>query len=380
MQVTVQRDLYGNGRLVKASDLTLGPRRCTPSSLSTDTEVIFQNGLQECGNVLQMTQEWLIYSTNLTYNPTPSRNTPNIIRSNAATVAIQCYYPRHGNVSSKAIRPTWIPYSSTVSTEERLSFSLSIMSDDWRSKRTSTVFTLGEIFHIEASVDTGNHVPMKVFIDSCVATLNTDINSSPRYEIINQNGCLIDGKQEDSSSAFVSPRPQPDKLQFTVDAFRFTGLDSSTIFITCSLKAAAVTQVPDSMNKACSFSKSSNRWTPVNGPTGICSCCETGNCIGGQSRGLNTYYPRRNWKRQASDSNSEKDHAFATLGPLFIISDDQESLMENPESEMVELWVLVAVGALNLVVISVCIVINWKLYLTVELPFTECDGVSSPLY
>ncbi|KAM4749246.1 zona pellucida sperm-binding protein 3-like, partial [Rhinophrynus dorsalis] len=279
MQVTVQRDLYGNGRLVKASDLTLGPRRCTPSSLSTDTDVIFQNGLQECGTVLQMTRDLLIYSTNLTYNPTPSRNSP-IIRSNPATVPIQCYYHRHGNVSSKAIRPTWIPYSSTVSTEERLSFSLHIMSDDWRSKRTSNVFRLGEVFNIEASLDTENHVPMTIFIDSCVATLTPDINSSPRYEIINQNGCLVDGKQEDSSSAFVSPRPQPDKLQFTVDAFRFTGTDSSTIYITCNIRAAAISQDPDRMNKACSFSKTSNRWTAESGPTGICSCCETGNCIG----------------------------------------------------------------------------------------------------
>ncbi|KAM4749247.1 zona pellucida sperm-binding protein 3-like [Rhinophrynus dorsalis] len=347
MQVTVQRDLYGNGRLVKASDLTLGPRRCTPSSLSTDTEVIFQNGLQECGNVLQMTRDWLIYSTNLTYSPTPPRNSP-IIRSNSAVVSIQCYYYRHGNVSSKPIKPTWIPYSSTVSSEERLSFSLYLMTDDWSSRRTNKVFQLGDIFNIEASVDTGNHVPMTIFVDSCVATLTPDINSSPRYEILNQNGCLVDGKQEDSSSAFRSPRLQPDKIQFTVDAFRFSGMDSSTIYITCNLRTAAVTQVPDPMNKACTFTKASNTWSALQGPSEICRCCETGNCAGlGFSRTLGSYYPvpRGIWKREAATGpDPEQEHGLITLGPMLVVGPDRnQAFVITPEPRSLQPWILVAI-------------------------------------
>ncbi|OCT59582.1 zona pellucida sperm-binding protein 3 [Xenopus laevis] len=350
--VTVQRDLFRNGRLVKVSDLTLGPRGCTPSSQGPDT-VTFQYGLQECGNSLQMTSNWLIYSTNLTHSPTPSRNSP-IIRTNSATVPVLCYYPRHGNVSSKAIKPTWIPFSSTVSMEEKLSFSLKLMTDDWLSPLASSVFRLGDVFSIEASVDTRNLGPMMIFVDRCVATLSPDLNSSPQYEIIALNGCLVDSKQEDSSSTFWSPRPSPDKLRFKVDAFKFIGADSPVIYITCSVRAAAANQGPDVLNKACSFSKVSNTWSSLNGPNNICDCCDTGACAATGSRGVN-YFRRLS---RSVDSSSEVE--LVAVGPLFIIDPKSHVApsVNQESSQIVELWLLVALCCLSLIVISVCVIVN----------------------
>ncbi|MEE6519798.1 hypothetical protein FKM82_017534 [Ascaphus truei] len=365
--VNVLRDLFRTGRLVKDSDMTLGPQLCPPSSQSTAAMLVFQAGLHECGNSLQMTPDWLIYSTNVTYNPTPSQNSP-VIRTNSAVVSIQCYYPRHGNVSSKAINPTWVPFSSTISVEERLSFSLHLMSGDWSSRRTSTVFQLGDVVNIEAAIETGNHEPMTIFVDSCVATLSPDINSNPRYEIIALNGCLLDGKLEDSFSAFRSPRPQPDRLQFMVDAFRFTGTDLSMIYITCNLRVAAPTQAPGPMNKACSFSKTRNTWLPVEGPIGICSCCDTGSCgsLGGQSRRIVHNPSHRGFgKREAAlGPHSEQEHGLATLGPLLVIGPENKALAVTPESRpSAEMWVLVvALSSLGLVVISFCVAVNWQYF------------------
>ncbi|XP_053319893.1 zona pellucida sperm-binding protein 3-like [Spea bombifrons] len=358
MEVSVNRDLYRNGRLVKASDLSLGPRLCKPSSGSTGTAVIFQYGLQECGNTLQMTPEFLVYSTNLTYSPTPSGNSP-IIRTNSAVVPIQCYYPRHGNVSSNAIKPTWMPFSSTISAEERLSFSLQLMNDNWSAPRASTVFKLGEVFHIQASVAVGNHVPMKIFVDSCVATLTPDGSSGPRYDIIGYYGCLLDGRAEDSSSAFRSPRPRPDTLQFMVDAFRFTGTDTSVIYITCSLRAAAENQVSDPLNKACSYIKSTNSWSALEGSNDICRCCETRTCTAPAPA---PFRGGRSLEREAaSEPRTELDHDLATLGPLLVIGGERgQVLAVTREAAQVELWVLVAVGSLSLVALSLFAVVVVK--------------------
>ncbi|XP_069805400.1 zona pellucida sperm-binding protein 3-like isoform X3 [Dendropsophus ebraccatus] len=224
-----------------------------------------------------MTPDWLIYNSILRYTPTSPSNVP-ITRFNPAVVPIKCFYPRHGNVSSKAIKPTWIPFSSTVTSEERLAFSLRLMTADWSAPSQSLVFQLGDMFYIEASLDTQNHAPMILFVDSCVATITPDVTSTPRYEIISNNGCLMDGMQEDSSSVFVSPRPQADTLRFIVDAFRFTDSAVSLIYITCTLRAAAIDQTPDPVNKACSYNKASSSWSPVEGSSGICQCCATGNC------------------------------------------------------------------------------------------------------
>ncbi|XP_063786851.1 zona pellucida sperm-binding protein 3-like [Pseudophryne corroboree] len=366
MVVTVTRDLYGNGKLVKASDLSLGPQSCSPGTQSSDTSVVFEIGLQQCGNAVQMTPDSLIYTTSLSYNPKPSSSVP-ITRSNPAVVPIQCFYPRHGNVSSNAIKPTWVPYSTTVSSEERLSFSLQLMADDWSAPRPSSVFELGDMFYIEASVDTQNHVPMMLFVDRCVATLSPDVQSNPNYAIIAYNGCLVDGQQEDSSSAFISPRPEPDKLQFVVDAFRFTGIDVSLIYITCNLRAAAVSQTLDPLNKACSYSKASSRWLAVEGSNSICQCCDTGNCAAsaGQSRRLGAVHgrPRGMGKREVGARSEE--HGLVTLGPLLVTGTNanpapgtalsQASRM-TVESTPLELWVLVAVVCVSLAVGLVLVV------------------------
>jgi len=53
--VTVHRDLFGTGRLVKAAELTLGPAACLPVVWSAaETTVTFMAGLHECGSTLRV--------------------------------------------------------------------------------------------------------------------------------------------------------------------------------------------------------------------------------------------------------------------------------------------------------------------------------------
>eukprot|EP00076_Gallus_gallus_P044017 XP_025009555.1 zona pellucida sperm-binding protein 3 isoform X1 [Gallus gallus] len=276
--VTVHRDLFGTGRLINAADLTLGPAACKHSSLNAaHNTVTFAAGLHECGSVVQVTPDTLIYRTLINYDPSPASN-PVIIRTNPAVIPIECHYPRRENVSSNAIRPTWSPFNSALSAEERLVFSLRLMSDDWSTERPFTGFQLGDILNIQAEVSTENHVPLRLFVDSCVAALSPDGDSSPHYAIIDFNGCLVDGRVDDTSSAFITPRPREDVLRFRIDVFRFAGDNRNLIYITCHLKVTPADQGPDPQNKACSFNKARNTWVPVEGSRDVCNCCETGNC------------------------------------------------------------------------------------------------------
>ncbi|KFQ35598.1 Zona pellucida sperm-binding protein 3, partial [Mesitornis unicolor] len=272
--VTVHRDLFGTGRLVRAAELTLGSAACLPVAQSaTESTVTFMAG----GGALRMTPDSLIYKTSLSYKPAPSGNLV-IVRTNPAVVPIECHYPRKGNVSTNAVWPTWVPFRSTLSLEESLMFSLRLMNDDWSSERLSNGFQLGESLHLQADVVSGDHVPLRLFVDDCVATLSPDRSSSPRYALIDLSGCLVDGRSEDTTSAFISPRPRQETLQFMVDAFKFSGDDRNLIYIICHLKVSPADQPPNPLNKACSFNKASSLWVPVEGTGDICSCCETGNC------------------------------------------------------------------------------------------------------
>ncbi|XP_067390827.1 zona pellucida sperm-binding protein 3-like [Emydura macquarii macquarii] len=329
MVITVHRDLFGTGRLVKAADLSLGPAACQYMSLNAvENTVTFAAGLHECGSTLQMTPDSLVYSTSLNYNPSPASN-PVILRTNPAVIPIGCHYPRKDNVSSKAIKPTWAPFSSTLSAEERLGFSLRLMNDDWSAERPSNGFQLGEVMHLQADVSTGNHVALRLFVDSCVATLTPDRDSSPRYAIIDFNGCLVDGRSDDTTSAFISPRPRQDTLQFMVDVFRFAGDARNLIYITCHLKVTAAEQVPDPLNKACSFNKAGNVWSPVEGTRDICRCCETRNCglLGRQSRRARPWsrWPAKHYQRDVVSRDGTLPRrrgaaaaADVVVGPLII--------------------------------------------------------------
>ncbi|XP_051626298.1 zona pellucida sperm-binding protein 3-like [Manacus candei] len=317
--VTVHRDLFGTGRLVSAADLTLGPAACKHSSLSrAHNTVTFTAGLHECGSTVQITPNSLIYRTLLNYDPSPASN-PVIIRTNPAIIPIECHYPRRENVSSNAIRPTWAPFSSTLSAEEKLVFSLRLMNDDWSAERPFTGFQLGDVLNIQAEVGTESHVPLRLFVDSCVAALSPGTDSSPHYTIIDFNGCLVDGRLDDTSSAFVTPRPREDMLRFRIDVFRFAGDTRNLIYITCHLKVTPADQTPDPLNKACSFNKARNTWAPVEGTRDICSCCEMGNCGSpALSRSLNPLerWPSRRFRRH--DTKGKEAEADVVIGPVLL--------------------------------------------------------------
>ncbi|NXT29083.1 ZP3 protein, partial [Syrrhaptes paradoxus] len=322
--VTVHRDLFGTGRLVRAVELSLGSAACLPTVWSAaESTVTFVAGLHECGSTLRVTPDALIYSTSLNYNPVLTGN-PVVIRTSPAVVPIECHYPRRDNVSSHGIKPTWAPFQSTLSSEEKLPFSLHLMNDDWSAERVSTVFQLGEVLHFQAGVNTENHAPLRLFVDKCVATLTPEMSSSPQYAFIDFSGCLVDGQLDDATSTFISPRPRQDVLQFAVDAFKFSGGSSNLIYITCHLKVSLADQAPDPLNKACSFNKANNLWVPVEGSRDICSCCEMRSC--GSARNSRRLHAHSRWQggRARRELPSQPDplvkEADVVVGPLYIHS------------------------------------------------------------
>uniref|UniRef100_UPI00398EA418 zona pellucida sperm-binding protein 3-like n=1 Tax=Pristiophorus japonicus TaxID=55135 RepID=UPI00398EA418 len=341
--VSVQMDLFGTRHLIKAADLTLGSTGCRPTGVySQNHTVLFHYGLHECDSTVKMTDDLLIYTSHLYYRPSHIGGV--IVRTSGLVVPIVCHYPRKRTVSSNAIKPTWVPFSSTKAGEGRLSFSLRLMTANWSAERTSNIYHLGDLIHIEASVMTVNHMPLKLYIDRCIATLSPDQDSTPRYNIIDFNGCLLDSRDEDSFSSFVSPRDHLDKLQFKLDAFRFFEDDRDLIFITCHLKVAAADQRPDSVNKACSFQKPANRWflvteldlSMVEGSNEVCACCDGGNCGASRLRSGGRLHSR---DRREVLSELESEPVWegeVSLGPLIILDADLKDLVHSMGSEAVE--------------------------------------------
>nr|XP_048289984.1 zona pellucida sperm-binding protein 3 [Myodes glareolus] len=319
--VTVNRDLFGTGKLIEPGHLTLGSESCQPL-VSVDTDVVtFRAQLHECCSRVQVTEDALVYKTFLIHEPRPVGGL-SILRTNQAEVPIECRYPRQGNVSSYAIRPTWVPFSTTLSSEEKLTFSLRLMEENWSTEKSSPTFHLGEVAHLQAEVQTGSHPPLQLFVDHCVATPSPDQNGSPYHTIVDFHGCLVDGLSE-SFSAFQAPRPRPETLQFTVDVFHFTNSSRNMIYITCHLKVTPANQTPDKLNKACSFNRTSKSWLPVEGDADVCDCCTKGDCSS------SSYSRPRAHEVAPRNRRHVTDEADVTVGPLIFLGKASDQAVEG---------------------------------------------------
>ncbi|KAK3552202.1 hypothetical protein QTP86_005258 [Hemibagrus guttatus] len=188
VRVEVRRDLFGTEAPLNIAALTLGG--CGASAVDASSQVfIYESALHGCNSKLTVTAKELVYIFTLGISSVSLMGTP-IQRNAGAKVFIECHYPRLHNVSSSALLPAWIPYAAAQAAEELLVFSLRLMMDDWISERPSNQYYLGELINIEASVLQFNHVPLRVLIDSCVATAVPDINAVPRYSFIENYGQL----------------------------------------------------------------------------------------------------------------------------------------------------------------------------------------------
>ncbi|XP_019962141.2 zona pellucida sperm-binding protein 3-like [Paralichthys olivaceus] len=314
--VEVKKNFLGNGRQIRASDLTLGG--C--AGVDTADHVLqFHTELQGCGSTLKMTEGALVYSFSLIYSPTPIGDTF-ILKTNPAEVGIECHYRRRHYVSSNAMRPIWTQFSSDVLAEQRHHFSLRLMTEDWQSQGPSSVFFLSDVMHIEAAVLQGHHVPLRVFVDSCVATAEPDPFSQPRYPFISNHGCLTDAKLTGAKSYFMQ-RSRQDKLHFLLKAFRFQQNHSSSLYITCHMKVTTVSVPIDSQHKACSFLTEANRWVASGGDNEVCGCCES-SC------------DKQRWRRSlVVDTGLPPElqwEGSASLGPILLEENVLEEVSELP--------------------------------------------------
>ncbi|KAK5867541.1 hypothetical protein PBY51_012017 [Eleginops maclovinus] len=320
--VEAKKDFFGIGQLINPRDITLG--NCGPVAEDNAAQVlIFETELHSCLSTLTMTEDSIVYSFTLFYDPKPVGDSL-VVRTSKASIIVECHYPRKHNVSSLPLDPLWIPFSAVKVSEEFLYFTLRLMTDDWQYERPSYQYFLGDTINIEAVVKQFFHVPLRVCVSSCVATIAPDMNSRPNYAFIENNGCLVDARITGSNSRFMA-RTAENKLQFQLEAFRFQGTDSGLLYITCHLKASSTAYPIGSDYRACSYI---NGWKEASGQDAACGSCESGG-FGetGGATGVGSAATPGQWgqstERKIRDVSQNENNVLewegdVTLGPLTI--------------------------------------------------------------
>ncbi|XP_034960025.2 zona pellucida sperm-binding protein 3-like [Zootoca vivipara] len=315
--ITVPVDLFGKGVAVDVHELTLGSG-CSVTAVHRDV-LQLEYPLHACGAIRKFLPDRIHYRNILYYIPSA---TSGVIRTSRFSHPIDCFYPRSWNVSSLGIQPTWIPFRSTVMENQRLEFALEVYDSTWSAPRSDPTYYLGDLINIQASVRKGSHVPLKIYIDECVARPNAE--SSVKYEVITNHGCLVDGQQ--SNSRFL-PTQEDGISRLQLDTFTFIGASNHQIYLICHLKAVPVGSA-DPRNKACSYDLTTASWSSYEG--GDCSCCASPSGCGSKKR-----------KRRQQQKKGLSGEANLKLGPIALKGKPTNSSSKLNDSSTSELMPVV---------------------------------------
>uniref|UniRef100_A0A1A8MKX9 Zona pellucida glycoprotein 3c n=1 Tax=Nothobranchius pienaari TaxID=704102 RepID=A0A1A8MKX9_9TELE len=115
--------------------------------------------------------------------------------------------------------------------------------------------------HFEASVrDKTEFREKRIYINKCFVTTSPDPFSHPRYTLIDNQGCMVDGKVVTQSKFLSGDSKMIQK--FSVGAFIFRQGVSSTspqqFFMHCEVSAGPLAPTPSA--KACSYDQASQQW------------------------------------------------------------------------------------------------------------------------
>ncbi|XP_069776111.1 zona pellucida sperm-binding protein 3-like isoform X2 [Narcine bancroftii] len=287
LSVLVRLGLLRTERPVRAVVLMLGWTRCPTVWVDTETNVtLFRCHLLDCDLAVMVFVDQLRYSTHLYLVPQDVGSA--VEESRVAIASIECHDPRKVNVDWQMGLPR-IPLIPLRTKGGLVQSSLRLMNADWTAERTSKIYRWGDFIHVEVSV-TISYTPRSVYVDRCEAIPSLVQDFAPRYHLISFNGCLLDSRYAESLSSTLL-RPHRGKLQIKLDTFWIPAAQTS-ISIVCHFKVVPIEAKPDSISKACMFKKPANQWIPVEGPAGICACCNQDNC-GGSRRRRSTGFGRK---------------------------------------------------------------------------------------
>uniref|UniRef100_A0A3B3C4Z6 Zona pellucida sperm-binding protein 3 n=1 Tax=Oryzias melastigma TaxID=30732 RepID=A0A3B3C4Z6_ORYME len=238
MELRINADLFAVGAPVDVQELRLGSCLNPVCDCSSSPNV-------QC---LQMTEDSLVYTNLLIYTPLPSLN--GVTRMDEAVVPVECQYKRFVGLHLASLTALF-PYTYD---------------------KGANTFFLGEPINIEASVRVDHHMGLRLFLTSCVATLEPDIKSDPKYIFI-ENGCLLDSQLPGSKAHFL-PRTRDDKLQLTIDSFKFHNDERGQVRICCLLRKVYTF----SNCKTTGWSDwISFRWRSADGNDYLCGFCQSPN-------------------------------------------------------------------------------------------------------
>ncbi|KAM5194628.1 zona pellucida sperm-binding protein 3-like [Mantella aurantiaca] len=263
VSVAVKADPLGSNKRLDPDSLTLG--KCLVSSTTAlFNYFVFEYQYSECGFNRMGIGNALKLSAELNYKPTQKAKDG---YSQPFSTLVTC-------VVNRSTAPTPIALKTKVfvptSGMGNFNFSFRFMNDDFSSASDVKDFFLGSPINLELSVNIGYHLPLRLLVDEGIVTPTADFTVPPRYDLITNHGCFVDGKV--APSKFVE-QDQINAIWLTFPAMKFLTVGNQ-IYLTFKLFAWDPKDVSE-LRKACSYLPDTNGWELLGSTDStVCTCCD----------------------------------------------------------------------------------------------------------
>ncbi|KAL0984971.1 hypothetical protein UPYG_G00151280 [Umbra pygmaea] len=262
ISVLVNRNQLGFRCL--ASMLFLGT---CPVTRVTPFRFYFHYNLNDCGSTQTTMNGQLVYSSSLYYSPLPEGS---VVRAIPLNLPIHCSYNRFHYSYKVGYVPEMHERTFLKRMKTKHTYSLAACNVEWKHLSPEESYMLGEPMYFEASAAFVSK-SQRLFVGSCFVTPSKDPNTTPRLEVINNFGCMVDSKREGSRSQFFSR--EANVLLFSVDAFLFPHITGKYLYLHCTMTVGK--SIPKQSTKSCTYNSALQRWEELYGPSSVCSCCDS---------------------------------------------------------------------------------------------------------
>ncbi|KAM6940408.1 zona pellucida sperm-binding protein 3 [Xenentodon cancila] len=268
VNIRIRRDIFNSNDAFKY--LKLGT--CPVNYRDKEYYFLLYSLTADCGFHLESFPDYSSISIPLKYYPT-SR----VLRDMPFDILLQCQYPRLFYSYTVGFHPELQGGTFYKALQPNSSFSISSQDALGNKIPSGEAYMLGHPMYFEASRpdETTGSADERIYINKCFVTASRDPNSQPKYTVIDNQGCMIDGKTTVQSKFLPGNSKMVQK--FSVGSFIFKDGTSTTspqqFHMHCEMSLGPLT--PTSSSKACNYDHATSKWRELYGKDCVCTCCDS---------------------------------------------------------------------------------------------------------
>ncbi|XP_044047435.1 zona pellucida sperm-binding protein 3 [Siniperca chuatsi] len=241
----------------------------------------------------------------LHYKPTSP-----VLRDMPFDIPLQCKFPRFFNSYAVGFYPVLQGGIIFKALKQKNCFTLATQDASGKEITGTKTYTLGQPMYFEAKRcgHLSGSGDQRLYIHKCFMTASKNPNSYPKYTVIDNHGCMIDGKVTKQSKFLTCASKMVQK--FSVGALIFKGhvsthASSQQLYMHCEISMGKLT--PTQNSKACNYDQATKKWQELYGYHSVCHHCAS-TCSSAHPKATGKIISSHPWKVLSSkDGDAEAD-------------------------------------------------------------------------